>query len=407
MSEAFWWYVLAGFLLGFGVSTLWEWVYFRRRRMTIRDRRIVELEAAVRAYAAASAPGDDPTVEDWAEPAFQNPGVYLETEEAPSVTPQPETLPSTQNPPPVVAVSPIANGVQPSAAQNTSAAPAANYAIHSSPAPANFQSLAVQQAPPTMSTAPRKDAPSATKDSQLSDVLAALGAASIVQRVVDDSTPDDATPVEPVAATAPDADSRAATPTPAHINGAASAPAPKADVNLTPDNDSRAITSAEIGVIVSSINELIDTVSQEQREQLMPLAPSPADSSLVEARDDRYVTRINGRTEYVLVRMVQSLMQFMRQLREILGGSGGARPAIRTAPLTLPADDLTRIAGLSAEQAARLRTAGVTTYTRLAQLSPDELRMITLTPGGATADPAQWQVQARQLATVQSGGERV
>jgi predicted flap endonuclease-1-like 5' DNA nuclease len=73
----------------------------------------------------------------------------------------------------------------------------------------------------------------------------------------------------------------------------------------------------------------------------------------------------------------------------------------------LPADDLTRIAGLSAEQAARLRTAGVTTYTRLAQLSPDELRMITLTPGGATADPAQWQVQARQLATVQSGGERV
>jgi hypothetical protein len=406
MSEAFWWYVLAGFLLGFGVSTLWEWVYFRRRRMTIRDRRIAELEAAVRAYSAASAPGDDPTVEDWAEPAFQNPGVYLETEEAPSVTPQPETLPSTQNPPSVVTVSPIANGVQPSAAQSTSAAPAANYAIHSSPAPANFQSLAVQQAPPTMSTAPRKDAPSATKDSQLSDVLAALGAASIVQRVVDDSTS-----VEPATATAPDADSRAAAPTSAltsaHINGTASAPAPKADVNLTPDNDSRAITSAEIGVIVSSINELIDTVSQEQREQLMPPAPSPADSSLVEAHDGRYVTRINGRTEYVLVRMVQSLMQFMRQLREILGGAEGARPAIRTAPLTLPADDLTRIAGLSAEQAARLRTAGVTTYTRLAQLSPDELRMITLTPGGATADPAQWQVQARQLATVQSGGERV
>jgi hypothetical protein len=60
MSEAFWWYVLAGFLLGFGVSTLWEWVYFRRRRMTIRDRRIAELEATVRAYSAANAPGDDP-----------------------------------------------------------------------------------------------------------------------------------------------------------------------------------------------------------------------------------------------------------------------------------------------------------------------------------------------------------
>jgi hypothetical protein len=129
----------------------------------------------------------------------------------------------------------------------------------------------------------------------------------------------------------------------------------------------------------------------------MPPAPSPADSSLVEAHDGRYVTRINGRTEYVLVRMVQSLMQFMRQLREILGGAEGARPAIRTAPLTLPADDLTRIAGLSAEQAARLRTAGVTTYTRLAQLSPDELRMITLTPGGATADPAHGRCRRGNL----------
>jgi len=28
------WYVLAGFILGFIVSTLWEWLHFRRERQT-------------------------------------------------------------------------------------------------------------------------------------------------------------------------------------------------------------------------------------------------------------------------------------------------------------------------------------------------------------------------------------
>lgn len=60
MTEAFWWYVLAGFLLGFCVSTLWEWLYFRRRRMTIRNQRIAELEATVRTYAAATGAPPEP-----------------------------------------------------------------------------------------------------------------------------------------------------------------------------------------------------------------------------------------------------------------------------------------------------------------------------------------------------------
>ncbi|MFN3335708.1 MAG: hypothetical protein ACK47M_24680, partial [Caldilinea sp.] len=83
MTEAFWWYLLAGFFIGFSISTLWEWLYFRRRRMAIRDRRIVELEAAVRTYAAAATPAQAAaaTTNDWGEPQFESPHVYLETEE--------------------------------------------------------------------------------------------------------------------------------------------------------------------------------------------------------------------------------------------------------------------------------------------------------------------------------------
>ena len=48
MTAAFWWYLLAGLILGFCLSTVWEWLYFRQRRMRITDRRIAELEQALR-----------------------------------------------------------------------------------------------------------------------------------------------------------------------------------------------------------------------------------------------------------------------------------------------------------------------------------------------------------------------
>lgn len=406
MSEAFWWYVLAGFLLGFSVSTLWEWLYFRRRRMTIRDRRLAELEATVRTYtAAANAPDGDAAADDWTEPTFQNPGVYLETEEASAPTARPETLPPTPNPAPAAAVigatAAFGNGVHAPTAQPTGAA-ANNYTTYSSPAPAGFQSLAVQQSPPPLSAAMRENAPPAEDDNRFASVLTALGAAAVVQHVTDD-----ATPVEPAEAPAPAVDNQTAAPVPVYVNGTTSAPTQETASSPAPDHDNRAITSAEIGVLVSSINELIDTVNQEPKEGIVASNPSQAESLASAADDDPYVTRINGRAEYVLVRMVQSLMQFMRELRGILTGAQNGSPALRPAPVNTLGDELTQIAGLNAEQADRLRTAGVTTYARLAELSPDELRLITLTPDGAAADPEQWQTQAQHLLRLQLEGGRV
>src|SRR5512139_3367247 len=80
MTYSVWWYVLAGFLLGFILSTLWEWLYFRRRRMQIENQRIVELEATVRSLSTVSQSADSNTSSGFAA-GYQSPMVFLEGEE--------------------------------------------------------------------------------------------------------------------------------------------------------------------------------------------------------------------------------------------------------------------------------------------------------------------------------------
>ena len=80
MIDSVWWYVLAGFLLGFILSTLWEWLYFRRRRMQIENRRIAELEATVRSLSTVSQSADANTSPGFAA-GYQSPMVFLEGEE--------------------------------------------------------------------------------------------------------------------------------------------------------------------------------------------------------------------------------------------------------------------------------------------------------------------------------------
>lgn len=236
----------------------------------------------------------------------------------------------------------------------------------------------------------------AIENSHMGDVLAAPDAATAIPRKLPASI--DQTP----AAMPPEAGAYAVAHTSVYVNGV-SGPATQAGADhCAPELERHALTHAEIGALMSSINELIDTVSQEQKAvAVVPAAPSPAVSA------DPDVTRVSGRAEYVehaLVRIVQSFVQFIRQLRQIMTGAEASRPEVRPALAVAPEDDLTRIAGLSREHAARLRAAGVTTYARLVALSPDELRMITLTPGEPAVDPAQWQTQARQLANKQQAG---
>jgi hypothetical protein len=81
------WYVLAGLIIGFPASTLWEWLYFRRKRMDLRDQRLLELETELRLtrdqlhdLRAQTPPPPVSSVAD-----YQSPGVFLESEEAESL----------------------------------------------------------------------------------------------------------------------------------------------------------------------------------------------------------------------------------------------------------------------------------------------------------------------------------
>lgn len=46
---AWYWWLLVGILIGWLLSTLIEWLWFRRKRMEVRDERVAELESALRA----------------------------------------------------------------------------------------------------------------------------------------------------------------------------------------------------------------------------------------------------------------------------------------------------------------------------------------------------------------------
>jgi predicted flap endonuclease-1-like 5' DNA nuclease len=93
------WFVMAGFLLGFATSTLWEWFYFRKERLKLTDRRIRELEAKLReaepetdTLSPINTPPTSaiPTVASvtagsrtsaWDDTSYRSPGVFLESED--------------------------------------------------------------------------------------------------------------------------------------------------------------------------------------------------------------------------------------------------------------------------------------------------------------------------------------
>ncbi len=157
MTDSFWWHLLAGFILGFGVSTLWEWLYFRRKRTAIRDRYIAELEATVRTYAAAASQSNVNTAGDWSEPRFEKPPVFLETEEDLTEGPSPEQEPSVASPfsasvsHPQTAPRSVGSAPAPSTSMNKlpqrgiSPEQSAASSVHPQTATASFRSVAVQQ----------------------------------------------------------------------------------------------------------------------------------------------------------------------------------------------------------------------------------------------------------------------
>ena len=62
------------------ISTLWEWLYFRRKRLVLTDRRIAELEAALRTASRAQQERSLESAEAWPASSYRSPDVFLESE---------------------------------------------------------------------------------------------------------------------------------------------------------------------------------------------------------------------------------------------------------------------------------------------------------------------------------------
>jgi predicted flap endonuclease-1-like 5' DNA nuclease len=154
------WLVAAGFVLGFAASTLWEWLYFRRKRMTLESRVIAELESALRSreqqrrpYGAADLPAAAEDVgEPWAVQGLRNPGVLLASEDGTVRTPATAaSRPAAERPAPPAPERPAASeatgsGAAPSAVPPTLPSPVAQRTVERSSA-ATTTTPAVVMAP--------------------------------------------------------------------------------------------------------------------------------------------------------------------------------------------------------------------------------------------------------------------
>jgi hypothetical protein len=301
MAESFWWHLLAGFTIGFILSTLWEWLYFRRRRMVLRNQRIAELEAQLQTYVHATHVLTPEAVhlDDWDEPRFEPLPVYLESEEPFQPTePQPtEPLPAETT---------TAAPIKETAAAQVAALPQAQH------------SLAFDSAPLRWSTP------------------AAIG-------IPEFSHPTLSPPTERM--------------------GMQELPAPPTNGSPRPRH-----------------------IQPEQPAAQNHMDPQRASSANPPEPSGVYVTQIQGRTEWLLVRLVQTLVQFVRQVRSLLN---------RPSPPPPSPDELTQLRGLTEVHAQRLRSGGITTLAQLANLSVAELQQ--LTPGDTLAHYRRWLADAATL----------
>jgi predicted flap endonuclease-1-like 5' DNA nuclease len=75
------WFLLAGFILGFAVSLLWEWLYFRQVRWRALSQAIPDSPPPTEPTDFAASQESDGNVDIWSAPAYRSPNVLLEGEE--------------------------------------------------------------------------------------------------------------------------------------------------------------------------------------------------------------------------------------------------------------------------------------------------------------------------------------
>ena len=371
------WLVLAGFILGFAASTLWEWLYYRGKRQAQGE----QASATTLYTPRPETPHHDPDepAHDQSNPAwafsYRSPGVYLESEQSGSA----DSAGITRDAPQAkVIIAPPSDPVVASPARSDPNPPRIN------PATLAAIQTTVAQAPIAQSTGSSAALSVATMTEEpnrrtpLVAPTSLLGAES--GKEIEQSTP----PMNGVEKHA----HRPVLVTPAPLV-AATTPAPQP---VTPPVAATAVTGEST-------------------------SDHPDNLAMIRGVGEAYKRRLYGVGIYTWRQVAESEIETLRRITR-------AKPnadinAWRTQARELaekyqrwhttfrgPLDDFTRIDGIGAITADLLYKAGLCTYEQLAGALPDELAKIVPAPTvGDENDFEGWIATAVRLANIKRRNE--
>ena len=432
------WYVVAGFLLGFAASTLWEWFYFRKERLKLTDRRIRELEAKVRDLEVAAADEGAPGA-DWPDAVYRSPGVFLETEAAATRRPA-----RVDVPPPVAA--PLSRGQGLAVPSSAPQAPAVAASLRTSVEPpradgarADGPRTDTSRMDTSRMDAPRPDlTPADALRARRQEALAALRRNSELggrgptplraesspthsgERAMplgdEETTPfvgGEAALVPPPAGAPP----RSPVISSAPVVGAAPAPVTPAPVTPTLAVPTTPSVSALMAPVQAPVQAPVRARWATRAELTRRGAEYPDDLSKIKGIGDSYKHKLYRAGIYTWRQIVEAdhaalrratgansstdVEAWVTQARALIEKHGRGE-ATYGGPLP---DDLMKILGIGPVNSATLYRAGVCTYEQLAMMPIADLSaLFPVAVAGDQPDFALWVARAAELADAKHGG---
>lgn len=414
MSFRVLWFVVAGFVIGFTTSTLWEWLYYRRKRLAMLDAHsafVRDVSRTQRTVGAGAAPTDGNDA-NWSSPPYRSPGIFLESEQPPvdaAFTGAAFSAPADLTPPPDAAPtpSPRQSSVRPPLPPVTPSEPPLRKVPTSSAPTPTVVDPSIPSAPPTTSaTMPEAKAeptPAVFMNNATSDEAATdLPLAPTVDEPARLPTADDPDETdEPPAFNLADLTALTQT-TVAAPPAIAAAPDEAPPATSTPSTTTYAATQPAR----SSVDEAGDRRSRQRPDDY------PDDLAMIKGIGEAYKRKLYATSIYTWRQVAESDLDSLRRITrakpnaDIQSWQTQARELAEKygrwdARFAGPLDDLTQIDGIGAITADMLYKAGICTYATLAHTSPDELARIVPAPTvGNENDFEGWLRDAARLDAV-------
>jgi len=392
MSLRVLWFVIAGFILGFATSTLWEWLYYRGKRRT-------QLMQAAHPIFPATPPTPSRAEQEasleqpqatWAL-SYRSPGIYLENEQ-----PQPQLQPSaatevTEEPSPIVFADSV---VQMDAPDTAIVPPSMLTAPRINPA-----TLAALQS--TVAKTPIAQPVSVKSVSTETSVIRATDPVPVP------SAPLAATPgVQPFVQPEKLTEDKITEDEGTETNAFAPIPSSTVSVGQT----SGQATQPAIGERIATEPQRFVQPARRLSTKAVTFTDHPDDLALIKGVGEAYKRRLYNAGVYTWRQVAESDIETLRRITRVKPNAniGGWRQQAQDlaekyqrwdTTFQGPLDDFTRIDGIGSITADILYKAGLCTYEQVASALPDELAKIVPAPTvGDEIDFAGWINAAARLA---------